>query len=51
MTKPTSVITMCVCQVARCGDQSAYLYYNCRFNSGSKEWLEECIGLSLLFLL
>ena len=31
MTRPTSVITVCVCQVARCGDQSAYLCYNCRF--------------------
>ena len=31
MTRPTSVITVCVCQVARCGDQSAYICYNCRF--------------------
>ena len=31
MTRPTSVITVCVCQVARCGDQRAYLCYNCRF--------------------
>ena len=31
MTRPSSVITVHVCQVARCGDQSAYLCYNCRF--------------------
>ena len=31
MTRATSVITVCVSQVARCGDQSAYLCYNCMF--------------------
>ena len=51
MTRPTSVMTVCVCQVARCGDQNAYSVITVGLSSQSKVWLEECIGLSLLVLL
>ena len=44
----TSVITVGVYEVARCGYQSAKLCDFHRCISGSKEWLAECLPLLLL---
>ena len=44
----TSVITLGVYQVARCGKQSVCLCYYCRCISVSKVWLAECLPVLLL---
>ena len=44
----TSVITLGVYQVERCGKQSVCLCYYCRCISVSKVWLAECLPVLLL---
>ena len=43
----TSVITVSVYRVARCGKQSDYLCYYCRCISGSMVWLVVCLCITV----